>query len=142
MGDWEHIDIILYTSYQETLDTGLLLRPVFNRLSHRRTLTLAPVLPSTSQDPSVYLSDINMWAAGRNRKKTLFDKYVSTLPIKYYSNCFPICLWSQGVAALATGPVLMSPVFGVSTVSSAWPGHCPATTGLVSWYQHHNHRIT
>ena len=45
LGDLEHIDIILYTLYQETLDTGLLIRPVFNRLtqpphSHTCSLTL------------------------------------------------------------------------------------------------------
>ena len=36
-------------------------------------------------------------------------------------------------------PVLMSPVPGVSTVSSVWPGHCPATTGLVSTSQSSHH---
>ena len=103
-------------------------------LSHLLQCSLALLKIQVSICP---ISTCGLLAA--NRAKTLFDNNVSTLPIKYYSNCFPIYIWSQGVAALATGPVLMSPVPGVSTVSSVWPGHCPATTGLVSTSQSSHH---
>ena len=74
-----------------------------------------------------------MWAAGSkpNRAKTLFDKYVSTLTVKYYSNCFPIYIWSQGVAALASAQASVN-------VSSARSVHC---VQRLAWPLPSNNRI-
>ena len=73
---WEDINIILYTLYQVTLDTGLLIRPVLTRHSHQHTHT-CPSAPTISCRESQVSCLCPVSTCGNYRdkqKRFLFDK--------------------------------------------------------------------
>ena len=120
---WEDINIILYTLYQVTLDTGLLIRPVLTRHSHQHTHT-CPSAPTISCRESQVSCLCPVSTCGNYRdkqKRFLFDKRLMFVWPPFTGINFRYVYTEQGVVAAQAS-------VGVA------PRHCPcsATTGLVS----------